>query len=83
MILRCSDSFRKIFKKTFFGRVILVYNRYTEKLVCNLIKRGTLQPAGWFWTAASEVSKMSVCNVIQFLPIKISFGILLYHNTYG
>ena len=49
----------------------------------NLTKRRTLPPVfseeifenKWLWVAASERSKIAACNVIQFLTIKISFGI--------
>ena len=73
------------FQEKIIGGVILVYNRYSEQLVCNLTKRMTLPLVfpgeifenGWLWTAASEQSKTAACNVIRFLTIKISFGILL------
>ena len=80
MIFRRFESFRKI-----LGRVILVYFCYSEQSVCNLTKRRTLQPIffgeilenGWLRTAASEQSELTASDLIQFLTIKISFGILL------
>ena len=89
MIFRRSESFWKISKicgcRTFLVDVILVYNRYSDQPVCNLTKRGTPPPVfsgeifenGWLWMAASEQSKIAACNVIQFLTIKICFGIIL------
>ena len=53
--------------------------------VSNLTQRRTLPPVvsgesfknGWLWKAASEQSKIATCNIIQFLTINISFGIML------
>ena len=80
MIFRHSESFRKI-----LCRVILIYYCYSEQSICNLAKRRTLQlifsgeifENGWLRTAASEQSDITACDVIQFLTIKISLGILL------
>ena len=36
--------------------------------------------SGWLRTAVSEQSEITVCDVIQFLTMKIYFGIPLYHN---
>ena len=52
------------FQVNIIGRVILVYNRYSQQSVCK-------------WAAASEQSEIVACNVIQFLTIKIYFGIIL------
>ena len=38
---------------------------------------GEIFEFGGLWTAASEQSEMAACNVIRFVTIKISFGILL------
>ena len=62
-----------------------LHYRYSEKSVCNLTKRrnwqrvfsGEIFENGWLRTAATEQSKITVCDVIQFLSMKISFGILL------
>ena len=72
-------------QENILGGVILVYNRYFEQPVCNLTKRRTLPPVfsgeifenRWLWAAASEQFKIVDCNVIRFLAIKISFGIIL------
>ena len=32
---------------------------------------------GWLWTAATEQSKITACDIIQFLTMKTSFGIPL------
>ena len=54
------------------GGVILVYNRYSKQLVCNLTKKRS-QPAvffekmfehGWLWTAASEQFKRKISKRI-------------------
>ena len=50
----------------------------------NLTKRRTVPPVfsremfenRWLWTTASEQSKIAACNVIQFLAIKIYFGLI-------
>ena len=57
----------------------------SEQSVCNLKKRRTEQPVfsgeifenGWLRTATTGQSKMTACNVIQFLTMKISFRIPL------
>ena len=72
------------FQENILGGAILVYNRYSLS-VCNLTKRRALSPVffreifenGWLWTAASEQSMIAACNVIRFLTIAISFGIIL------
>ena len=79
----------KDLQENILGGVILVYNRYSEQSVRNLTKKGLYHPAfsgkifknGWLWTAASEQYKIAACNVIRFLTIKVSFGILLWRNT--
>ena len=58
--------------------------RYSEQSesVCNLTKRRNQQPVfsgeifenGWLWTAATEQSQITACDVIQFVTIKISCG---------
>ena len=58
------------FQENIFGRVILVYDCYSEQSVSNLTKMRTLQPVfsgeifenEWLWTAASEQSKIPACN---------------------
>ena len=73
------------FQENILGGDILVYKGYSEQPVCNLSKRRTLPAVfrgeifenGWLWTAASEQTKIAACNVIRFLTIKISFGIML------
>ena len=73
------------FQENILGRVILVYNRYSEHSVCNLTKRRSVQTKfseesfenRWLYMAPSEQSEIAACNVIQFLTIKISFGNLL------
>ena len=73
------------FQENILGGDILVYKSYSEQPVCNLSERRTLLAVfsgemfenGWLWTAASEQTKIAACNVIRFLTIKISFGIML------
>ena len=73
------------FQENILSGIILVYNRYSGQSVCNLTKRTTLPPVfsgeifenGWLWTAAFEQFEIATCNVIRFLTIKVSFGILL------
>ena len=36
---------------------------------------GEIFENGWLWTATSEQSEITSCNVIQFLTVKIYFGI--------
>ena len=64
-----------------FGGVILVYNCYSEKSVCNSDQKKdsttSIFENGWLLKAVSEQSKIATCNVIRFLTIKISFRILL------
>ena len=58
------------FQENIFGRVILVYDCYSEQSVSNLTKMRTLQPVfsgeifenEWLWTAVSEQSKIPACN---------------------
>ena len=55
---------------------------YSEQSVCNLTKRRNQQPVfsgeifenGWLWTAATEQSQITACDVIQFVTKKISCG---------
>ena len=62
-----------------------IFTIYSGLSVCNLTKGRTLQPVflgeifenGWLRTAASEQSEITACDVIQFLTIKIYFGIPL------
>ena len=73
------------FQENIIGGAILINNHYSEQSVCNLTKRRTLPPVfsgeifenGWLWTGTSERFKIATCNVILFLKIKISFGIML------
>ena len=56
------------FQENILGGAILVYNRYSERTVCNLTKRKTPPPVfsgeifknGWLWTAAFEQSKRKI-----------------------
>ena len=60
-----------------------LHYRYSEQSVCNLSKRRTRQPVssgeifenGWLRTAPTEQSEITACDIIQFLTMKISFGI--------
>ena len=62
-----------------------LHYRYSEQSACNLTKRMTQQPVfsrkffenGWLRTATTEQSEITACDVIQFLTMKISFGIPL------
>ena len=61
---------------------------YSENSAGNLTKRRTQQTVfsgkkfenGWLRTAATEQSEITACDVIQFLTMKISFGIPLQRN---
>ena len=58
---------------------------YSEQSVCKLTKRrnqqlvfsGEIFENGWLHTAATEQSKITACDGIQFLTMKVSFGIPL------
>ena len=73
------------FQENIIGGAILINNDYSKQSVFNLTKRRTLPPVfsgeifenGWMWTGTSERFKILACNIILFLKIKISFGIML------
>ena len=76
------------FHESILGRIILVYNCYSEQSVCNLTKARNLKLVysteifenEWLWKAASEQSEVAVCNMIQFLTIK-TISVFFYNVT--
>ena len=71
-------------QENILGGVILVIATLNSQSVirpkeglCHQNFSGNILENGWLWTAAFEQSKIAACNVIRFLTIKISFGIML------
>ena len=84
-IFRGSGSFLKISKKKILGGVILVYNRYSKKPVCNLTKRRNLPPV-FFWLTFPKCMAVDSCFwtvEMKDFQQNILGGAILLYNRYS